>query len=323
MNAARGDVEVRVNISLHGVAQCTHGVWSCCTERVREMWYRETWAGLQYEVEVGAGGHASLVKFERAAATPKMVRPCISPSKTAGCSIARSSTRHPTAPSLVTARTWTGENEIGNLQRMNERLAQHELPWRADRHQILPVEADKLKSVMRRTPLVDLSRRENSAEHSWHLVLVIMVMREYGPAGIDWMRVMEMVAVHDLVEIDAGDVSAYDVGAFAAKAVREKAAAERIFALLPADQHNRFRQLWDEFETHATPEARFANAVDRLQPLIQNTHAAGGSWCGQALARAQILDRMAPIESSLPDVWPHVLDVIESFCSAGVLRRRD
>jgi putative hydrolase of HD superfamily len=195
---------------------------------------------------------------------------------------------------------------------MNERLAQQIA---------FLVEADKLKSVMRRTPLVDLSRRENSAEHSWHLVLVIMVMREYGPAGIDWMRVMEMVAVHDLVEIDAGDVSAYDVGAFAAKAVREKAAAERIFALLPADQHQRFRQLWDEFETHATPEARFANAVDRLQPLIQNTHAAGGSWCGQALARAQILDRMAPIESSLPDVWPHVLDVIESFCAAGVLRR--
>jgi putative hydrolase of HD superfamily len=196
---------------------------------------------------------------------------------------------------------------------MNERLAQ-QIGFLA--------EADKLKSVSRRTPLVDRSRLENSAEHSWHLVLVIMVMREYGPPGVDWMRVMEMVAVHDLVEIDAGDVYAYDVGAaFAAKAVREQAAAERIFALLPADQHERFRQLWDEFEGHATPEAKFANAVDRLQPLIQNTHAAGGSWCGQELARGQILDRMAPIESSLPDVWPHVLEVVESFCAAGVLRR--
>jgi putative hydrolases of HD superfamily len=183
------------------------------------------------------------------------------------------------------------------------------------------VEADKLKSVLRRTPLVDLSRQENSAEHSWHLVLIIMVMREYGPAGIDWMRVMEMVAVHDLVEIDAGDVSAYDVGAFAAKAVREQAAADRIFSLLPDDQRNHFRLLWDEFEAHETPEARFANAVDRLQPLIQNAHACGGSWRGQTLKRAQILHRMAPIETSLPDVWPHVLDVVESFCSAGVLRR--
>lgn len=181
------------------------------------------------------------------------------------------------------------------------------------------VEADKLKSVIRRTPLVDVSRLENSAEHSWHLVLVVMVMRDSGPAEIDWMHVMEMVAVHDLVEIDAGDVSAYAVDA--AKVARERAAADRIFSLLPPDQHQHFRQLWDEFEAHATPEARFANAVDRLQPLLQNSHAGGGSWRGQTLASAQILHRMAPIESSLPDVWPHVLEVVESFCAAGVLRR--
>jgi putative hydrolases of HD superfamily len=183
------------------------------------------------------------------------------------------------------------------------------------------VEADKLKTVVRRTPLVDLSRLENSAEHSWHLILLILVMREYGPKDIDWMRVMAMVTVHDLVEIDAGDVSAYDVDAFAAKALREQAAANRIFGLLPPDQQEQFRDLWDEFEAHQTPEARFANAVDRLQPLIQNAHASGGSWRNQTLLRQQILNRMAPIETSLPDVWPHVLDVVESFCAAGVLRR--
>jgi len=183
------------------------------------------------------------------------------------------------------------------------------------------VEADKLKSVIRRTPLVDVSRLENSAEHSWHLVLVIMVLREYGQPGVDWMRVTEMVAVHDLVEIDAGDVSAYDVDGLAAKLVREQAAADRIFGLLPADQQEHFRQLWEEFEAQATPEARFANAVDRLQPLIQNAHSGGGSWCGQTLVRAQILRRMAPIETSLPDVWPHVLEVVEAFCAAGVLKR--
>ena len=144
-----------------------------------------------------------------------------------------------------------------------------------------------------------------------------MVLREYGQPGVDWMRVMEMVAVHDLVEIDAGDVSAYDVAALAAKSVREQAAADRIFGLLPADQQEQFRQLWDEFEAQATPEARFANAVDRLQPLIQNAHSGGGSWCGQTLVRAQILRRMAPIETSLPDVWPHVLDG-----RRGVLRGR-
>ena len=141
-------------------------------------------------------------------------------------------------------------------------------------------------------------------------------------AGIDWMRVLEMVAVHDLVEIDAGDVSAgNDVGALETKAVREQAAADRILHPLPDDQQSYFRRLWDEFETHETPEARFANAVDRLQPLIQNAHASGGSWRNQTLVRAQILHRMAPIEASLPDVWPHVLDVIEAFCAAGVLRR--
>lgn len=195
---------------------------------------------------------------------------------------------------------------------MNERLAQQIA---------FLVEADKLKSVIRRTPLVDLSRLENSAEHSWHLVLMLIVMREYGPVGADWMRVMEMVAVHDLVEIDAGDVSAYDFEGLVAKAQLEQAAADRIFGLLPADQRDYFRQLWDEFEAQATTEARFANALDRLQPLIQNAHASGGSWRGQTLVRAQILRRMAPIETSLPDVWPHVLEVVESFCAAGVLRR--
>ena len=195
---------------------------------------------------------------------------------------------------------------------MNERLA---------RQIAFLVEADKLKAVIRRTPLVDLSRLENSAEHSWHLVLLIMVMREYGPPNIDWLRVMEMVAVHDLVEIDAGDVSAYDIGGLTAKAAREQGAADRIFGLLPGDQRDYFRALWDEFEAHATAEARFANAVDRLQPLIQNAHASGGSWRAQTLCRAQVLTRMAPIEAALPDVWPHVLDVVESFCAAGVLRR--
>jgi putative hydrolase of HD superfamily len=195
---------------------------------------------------------------------------------------------------------------------MNDRLS----------HQIaFLIEADKLKSVVRRTQLVDASRLENSAEHSWHLVLLIMVLREYGARDVDWLRVIEMVAVHDLVEIDAGDVSAYDVDGLAAKAVSEQAAAGRIFGLLPPDQRSHLRDLWDEFEAHATAEARFANAVDRLQPLLQNAHAGGGSWCGQSLVRAQILRRMAPIEASLPDVWPHVLDVVESFCAAGVLRR--
>ena len=183
------------------------------------------------------------------------------------------------------------------------------------------IEADKLKCVVRRTPLVDSSRLENSAEHSWHLVLMIMVLREYGAAEVDWLRVLEMAAVHDLVEIDAGDTFAYDVQGHATKVDRERAAADRVFGLLPDDQRARFRQLWEEFEAQQSVEARFANAVDRLQPLLQNSRAGGGSWCGQDLERNQILLRMAPIESAMPHLWPHVLDVVESFCEAGVIRR--
>lgn len=183
------------------------------------------------------------------------------------------------------------------------------------------IEADRLKSVLRRTPLVDSSRRENSAEHSWHLVLATMVLGEYSPPGVDWMRVIEMVVVHDLVEIDAGDVSAYDTDRLAAQPALEQKAAARIFGLLPPDQSVRFRELWEEFDARLTPEARFANAVDRLQPLLQNEHSGGGSWCGQNLRRAQILTRMAPIEDVMPDIWPHVLAVVESFCDAGLLSR--
>ena len=150
---------------------------------------------------------------------------------------------------------------------------------------------------------------------------MIMVLREYGAAEVDWLRVLEMAAVHDLVEIDAGDTFAYDVQGHATKAGRERAAADRIFGLLPDDQRARFRQLWEEFEAQQSVEARFANAVDRLQPLLQNSRAGGGSWCGQDLERNQILLRMAPIESAMPHLWPHVLDVVESFCEAGVIRR--
>lgn len=109
--------------------------------------------------------------------------------------------------------------------------------------------------------------------------------------------------------------------ALAAKGKRERDAADRIFGRLPGDQSERFQALWDEFEAQETLEARFANAVDRLQPLLQNEHAGGGSWCTQVLADRQVLTRMAPIETSLPGVWPHVLEVIEAFCRCWILRR--
>ena len=182
------------------------------------------------------------------------------------------------------------------------------------------VEADKLKTVLRRTPLVDLSRLENSAEHSWHLALTAMALREYAPAGVDLLRVLELIAVHDLVEIDAGDTFAYDTAGHDTKTERERAAAERIFGLLPPDQSVAFRHRWEEFEAAETPESRYANALDRLQPLLLNMHSGGGSWRTHQVSRAAVLRRMAPIEAALPDVWPFVLDVIERFCAAGAIR---
>jgi len=182
------------------------------------------------------------------------------------------------------------------------------------------LEADKLKTILRRTPLTDGSRPENSAEHSWHLVLTAMVMREHVTVDVDLLRVLEMLTVHDLVEVDAGDTFAYDAGRLDTKADRERAAADRIFALLPPDQGARLRACWEEFEAHETAEARFANALDRLQPLLQNACAGGGSWRDHEVTRQQVLRRMDPIQSTMPDLWPRVLEIIEAFCASGILR---
>jgi putative hydrolase of HD superfamily len=182
------------------------------------------------------------------------------------------------------------------------------------------IEADKLKQVLRRTPLADRSRRENSAEHSWHLLLTAIVLREYSAAQIDLLRVLEILTVHDLVEIDAGDTFAYDTQDLVTKAEREQAAAERVFALLPADQASRVRSLWEEFEAQETPEACFANAMDRLQPLLQNACAQGGSWRDHDVERAQVLRRMAPIQSAVPAAWPLVMKIVDDFCASGLLR---
>ena len=182
------------------------------------------------------------------------------------------------------------------------------------------VEADRLKSVIRRTPLVDGSRRENSAEHSWHLALAAMILREYVAEPVDLLRLIELVTIHDLVEIDAGDAFAYDDAAQSAKAARELAAADRLFGLLPADQTSYVRGLWEEFEAQETIEARVANALDRFQPLLQNAHSGGGSWRTHDLTRADVLRRMAPVEHALPTLWPVVVHIVDSFCDLGVLR---
>jgi len=183
------------------------------------------------------------------------------------------------------------------------------------------VQADRLKTVLRRTPLTDNSRLENSAEHSWHLALAALALGEHAPAGLDLSRVLQLVVIHDLVEIDAGDTFAYDPAAHATKEARERAAADRLFGLLPSDQRATFRALWDEFEAQSTLEARYANALDRFQALLLNSQSGGGSWAAHHVRRSQVMTRMAPVESTLPALWPYVLDVIDRACDAGAIVR--
>jgi putative hydrolases of HD superfamily len=192
---------------------------------------------------------------------------------------------------------------------------------RLDRQLSYVRELDRLKTVLRRTSLIDRSRLENTAEHSWHLATMAVVLAEYAPEGTDIARVVEMLLVHDIVEIDAGDTFAFDVAANVGKLEREQAAAARLFGLLPDDLARRSRALWDEFEMGETPDARFANALDRLQGLVQNDAGRdGGSWRKHGVTRSQVLARMAPIERATPKLWPVVLDAVGRAVEAGHVR---
>jgi putative hydrolase of HD superfamily len=172
-------------------------------------------------------------------------------------------------------------------------------------------EIDALKKVERRTSVIGGARLENSAEHSWHLAVMAMLLGDHANGDVDLERVLCMLLVHDLVEIDAGDTFAFDAGANVDKMERETRAAERIFGILPDDQSTRLRALWDEFEEAQTVEARFANALDRLQGLVQNHHNGGGTWVQHGVTRAQVLERMEPIRTGAPRLWPHVLEVVD------------
>ena len=178
-------------------------------------------------------------------------------------------------------------------------------------------EIDRLKLVLRRTPVGDGSRRENSAEHSWHLAVAALVLAEHADAEVDVERVLRMVVLHDLVEIDAGDTFAYDIAANVGRVEREILAAERIFGMLPGEQGREMRAVWEEFEAGETPTARFAIALDRLQPLLVNDLAGGGSWREHRVSRDQVLARMRPIERAIPALWPLVLEIVERNCERG------
>jgi putative hydrolase of HD superfamily len=181
-------------------------------------------------------------------------------------------------------------------------------------------EVDKLKSIDRQTLLTDASRRENDAEHSWHLALMALLLGEYaGARDLDLLHVIRMVLIHDLVEIDAGDTYCYDQAGYADKFQRETAAAERIFNLLPPDQAAEIRSLWDEFEASETAEAKFANALDRLQPLMHNVFTNGQMWKRHGIVKSQVIDRNRKIADGAPDLWAFARSLIEKAVEDGDL----
>lgn len=182
-------------------------------------------------------------------------------------------------------------------------------------------ELDRLKTVQRQTWLMDASRKENSAEHSWHIAVMAMVLAEYAPhEGIDVSRVVQMLLVHDIVEIDAGDTFCYDLQARAGQNAREDRAAARLFGLLPEDLAARFHRLRQEFDARQTPEALLAHALDRLQPILHNYHTGGKSWRENGIRRNQVETRNALVAQGAPELWAFIVDLLDKAVAQGALQ---
>lgn len=182
------------------------------------------------------------------------------------------------------------------------------------------VEIDKLKGVLRRSQLINEERYEDSAEHSWHIALMAVVLAEHANEPVDLLRVVKMLLIHDIVEIDAGDTYAYDEGGKQSQQVREQAAAARIFGLLPKDQAGEFKALFDEFDERETPESRYANAVDRLMPLMHNVHSNGVEWRKHDITQAQVFQRIKPVDDGSAALWGIAESLIDDSVDKGYLR---
>lgn len=182
------------------------------------------------------------------------------------------------------------------------------------------LEIDKLKSVYRQTLLTDSSRNENSAEHTWHICIFALILQEHSAdRKLDVLRVIKMMLIHDIVEIDCGDTFVYDVKANIGKVEREREAANRLFGLLPEDQAREFTELWEEFEARQTPESRYAAALDRLQPLLHNIHTQGAAWQKHGVKLSQVLERNRQMEEGAPALWEYTTKLLEQAVQNGIL----
>jgi putative hydrolase of HD superfamily len=182
-------------------------------------------------------------------------------------------------------------------------------------------EMDKVKNVFRMTKIHDGSRRENDAEHSWHLALMAFLLGEYSKdKSIDILKVMKMCIIHDLVEIDAGDTFCYDTKGNMDKLEREQKAAERIFGILPEEQGRELHALWEEFDAMETPEAKFAAALDRLQPVLLNILNKGGTWNEHGISKDRVVNRNKHIGDGAPELWDFASSLINDAVAKGYLK---
>lgn len=179
------------------------------------------------------------------------------------------------------------------------------------------LEVDKVKNIVRQTYLSDGKRKENDAEHSWHLALMAVLLKEYAQEDVDLSKVVPMVLIHDLVEIDAGDTYAYDEAGAATKRERETKAADRIFGLLPSDQGKWLRELWEEFEAYETPEAKYAHMLDNSQPLFLNDATDGKSWAEHQVRKSQIYKRNQHTKEGSQAIWEYMESLIEKHVEKG------
>lgn len=182
------------------------------------------------------------------------------------------------------------------------------------------LEIDKEKNIYRQTHLSNHGRNENDAEHAWHMAIMAYLLKEYSNEPVDIGRVMIMCLIHDIVEIDAGDTYAYDEEAKKTQKEREQKAADRIFALLPEDQAKELRALFDEFEAFETPEAKFAHAMDNLQPFMLNDSNNGGDWKEHNVAISSIMQRQIQTKKGSDELFDYIKERLDHYVSEGVIR---
>ncbi|MCI1328374.1 MAG: HD domain-containing protein [Lachnospiraceae bacterium] len=181
------------------------------------------------------------------------------------------------------------------------------------------LEIDKEKNILRQTHLSNGGRREDDAEHAWHLAVMTYLLSEYSNRKIDVAKTMLMTLIHDIVEIDAGDTYAYDAEAKKSEKAREKAAADRLFGLLPDDQNEKLRSIWEEFEAYETPEAKFAHVMDNFQPMLLNHSNHGGDWKEHGIRRSQTEKRNEKTPEGSAAIWDYMKKILDENVAAGSL----